>query len=45
MIQKLNAEGRLEKKEATKGSSFDKVTNFIRYDFFVVLIIRFPLNE
>lgn len=45
VIQKLNAEGRLEKKEATKGSSFDKVTNFIRSDFFVVLIILSTLNE
>lgn len=26
MIQKLNAEGRLEKKEAKKGSFFDKVS-------------------
>lgn len=25
VIQKLNAEGRLEKKEAKKGSAFDKV--------------------
>lgn len=32
VIQKLNAEGRLEKKEAKKGTGFDKV--FIRSIFF-----------
>ena len=31
MIQKLNAEGRLEKKEAKKGGSyFDKVRTFVK---------------
>lgn len=33
MIQKLNAEGRLEKKEAKKGSYFDKVRTYLWNNF------------
>lgn len=37
MIQKLNAEGRLEKKETKKGSYFDKVRTCV--EFLVLLNI------
>ena len=33
VIQKLNAEGRLEKKEAKKGSYFDKVWECVKLTF------------
>lgn len=43
MIQKLNAEGRLEKKEAKKGSSFDKVR--IWTERVLVFLNEYALHE
>lgn len=52
VIQKLNAEGRLEKKEAKKGSNFDKVRTDKCKKSYDILAVNFskwklvkPMNQ
>lgn len=37
VIQKLNAQGRLEKKEAKKGTGFDKVSTALNIVYFLII--------
>lgn len=44
MIQKLNAEGKLEKKEAKKGGSyFDKVRIFVKSSYMLACFHRYDV--